>query len=68
MSKSKKKYPSCPKCGDEYNPVTDKVIECSRCGAEGSTACCNVGGVGVPCVECEQAEDEAGWPDERDYV
>lgn len=47
----------CPKCGTRFDPVVDRVIECRECGEEGSTACCNSGGVGVPCVQCEEAED-----------
>lgn len=47
----------CPKCGAPYNAEEDQVIECPRCHVEGSTACCNSGGRGVACVECEESEE-----------
>lgn len=49
---------TCPKCGEEFDPTIDQVIECPRCHVEGSTACCNMGGRGVACIACEEAEDE----------
>ena len=50
----------CPKCGQEFDPMRDQLVECPRCGVEGSTACCNLGGRGVICFDCE---DEDGADD-----
>lgn len=46
----------CPHCGEAFDDSTDLVIECPKCGAWGSTACCNAGGVGVWCIECEEGD------------
>lgn len=48
---------ACPKCGELFDPREHKIVECPRCLCEGSTACCNPGGVGCLCVECEEAPD-----------
>jgi predicted amidophosphoribosyltransferase len=46
----------CPKCGEWFDNTQDNVIVCPVCGIEGSTACCNSGGVGCPCIQCEEEE------------
>lgn len=53
-----KKTEKCPKCGQAYDPRKDKVVECPRCHAEGSTACCNPGGRNCTCTECEEGDTE----------
>lgn len=45
---------TCPKCGGGYNPAEDQVVMCPECGCEGSTACCNPGGAGCMCWDCEE--------------
>ena len=62
MAKAKK-VENCPKCGEEFDPNEDQIIECPRCGIEGSTKCCNIGGRNCICVSCE--EEEAN-PDEME--
>ena len=52
------KTEKCPRCGEPYDPKEDQIVECPRCGREGSTACCNSGGKGCLCVECEENEDD----------
>ena len=44
----------CPKCGLRFDGAIDTVIHCPRCGQPGSTACCNSGGKGVICIQCEE--------------
>jgi hypothetical protein len=58
--KEKKTEPqteTCPKCGTIYDPKHDGIVECRRCGAEGSTACCNPAGKGCICLDCEEKEE-----------
>ena len=50
----------CPKCGEEYDDEVDMLVECPVCLIEGSTLCCNIGGVGCLCNECEEMEGEDG--------
>lgn len=45
----------CPKCGCEMGD-DDEIITCPKCGCEGSTGCCNMGGRGVICIDCEENE------------
>ena len=47
----------CPKCGEPYDEKLDQLVTCPTCKSEGSTACCNVAGVGVECVECEEGDE-----------
>jgi hypothetical protein len=48
----------CPSCGEEFDPSTDEIVECPRCGKEGCTAYCCPGGNNCLCVECEGKGDE----------
>lgn len=50
------KTEKCPKCGEPCDPKEDTVVECPRCGKEGSTACCNMGGRNCLCNDCENGE------------
>jgi Zn finger protein HypA/HybF involved in hydrogenase expression len=52
--KKQPKQEKCPKCGQEFDPREHEVVECPRCGVEGSTACCNPGGRNCICVACEE--------------
>ena len=57
MSNEMKPKPAleyCPNCGQTYDPETERVLECPRCGCEGATSCCMTAGRGCPCVECEE--------------
>jgi hypothetical protein len=47
---------TCPKCGGPHDSNEDAIVECPHCGAEGSTRCCNSGGRGCVCVQCEESE------------
>lgn len=51
-----KKTEDCPKCGKPFNPKEDQIVECPTCGSTGSTACCNTGGSGVTCNDCEESQ------------
>lgn len=46
---------NCPKCGFDYDPDEDEIIECPRCHKQGSTACCNSAGRGCLCIDCEES-------------
>jgi hypothetical protein len=52
--KSKREEHTCPKCGLAFDPVEHQVIECPRCGVQGSTNCCNPGGRNCICAACEE--------------
>ena len=58
MKKNTKTDDKCPKCGGPHNDATDQIVSCPECQADGSTACCNPGGVNCLCADCENAEDE----------
>lgn len=49
---------TCPKCGGEFDTENDEIVQCPTCEEEGSTMCCNPGGRGVLCIDCETAEDD----------
>lgn len=49
---------NCPKCGCEYDPEEDDVMECVECGEEGSTLCCMPFGRDTMCIDCEEQDDE----------
>lgn len=55
--KRQPKQEKCPKCGQEFDPATDVIVECPRCHVEGSTACCNPGGRRCLCAACEEGGD-----------
>ena len=53
-----RKAEKCPKCGEPFDPAKDEVVECPKCGIEGSTKCCNPGGQNCLCTECEEGGPE----------
>ena len=57
MSKAKTEQEECPKCGEPV-PLGDGIVMCSQCGCEGGTSCCNPGGSGCPCAECEEKDGD----------
>ena len=59
LAERRAKTATCPHCGGEYDPAVDCLVTCWSCGALGSTACCNAGGVGVECVDCEEEVSHA---------
>ena len=44
----------CPKCGEEFDAEKYEIIDCPECFSAGSTRCCNSGGRGCVCAECEE--------------
>jgi len=48
---------TCDICGEAVQP-DEKLLECRVCLRNGSTGCCMMGGVGVPCCECEEAGED----------
>lgn len=47
----------CDICGDEI-AEDERLLECRKCIRRGGTGCCMMGGVGVPCCECEESGDD----------
>lgn len=60
---------TCPKCGLEFDPFVEDLVECPRCGQEGSTACCNPGGADTLCIDCnsEDGSDDVGKGVDDEY-
>jgi exosome complex RNA-binding protein Csl4 len=48
----------CPKCGQMYPSKEYDILECPKCGAEGSEFCCNCAGEGCLCNDCDEREEE----------
>lgn len=48
----------CSKCLEDFDSALHELFQCPRCGEEGSSACCNPGGLFTICLDCN-AEDGA---------
>jgi len=46
----------CPKCGELYPSKEYDILECPKCGIEGSEFCCNSGGKNCLCNDCDEQE------------